>query len=770
MARSSSRQRKLPKRRRRPTQETPNDHIAHAEKIETALALQRAGELEQAKEIYCQVLTQDPNNSDAWHLLGMVLYSASAYPNALECLEKAHSLVGDHPELLGHLALVHHALGNDDRARAIYEVVLQTLPNDVNARNNYGVFLLEQGDLPEAESQFQEAIRIDPGSQQAHMNRANCLVRQNRLHDAEEIYRSLLQENAENLDVQGNLGECLRRQCKWQEAAETLQNVVGKRPGDLVSRMTLARTLVNQGRFDEAKSRFADLVREYPDYAKARHYLGTTLLDLKDFAGAESAMQSALAIDPNDSHALCSLGFLYIETDRRREAVDCFSRAVQRDPSMSEAHGCLLYLMSGDPEISPDELYHAHVRWGEMHGNVASVGQHLNRRDVDRRLRIGYASGDLREHAVAVFFEPLLRLRDRSQFEVFCYSESGKHDHVTDRLQQLSDHWRVTLGYSDDQVAQMVHEDQIDILVDLSGHTAGNRLTAWARKPAPIQISWLGYPNTTGLKAIDYSLTCDVQNPVDEPTLHTEQLLRIPGGSFCFAPPQDAPELSPLPAIKKGHITFGSLHRPFKVSSKTHDLWASALKACPDATLIAFNTRFNDALKHELVAALTRRGIDESRIEVRSTYRGDSYLETYREIDIGLDATPWAGGTTTMEALWMGVPVIAYYGNNRPSRGTAGIVHHLGKPEWIARSTQQYAELVASLAGDLDELASLRRSLREMTLQTISDEQRFVSELEKSYRQVWTSWCESGESTKAPAPPLTAITHPSATTDSAGSC
>ncbi|WP_167546780.1 O-linked N-acetylglucosamine transferase, SPINDLY family protein [Stieleria maiorica] len=710
-------------------------------KIENALAMQRAGNLEQAKQLYCEVLSVVPDHADAWHLLGMTLYSAGAYPSALECLEKARGFMGDQPELISNLAIVYHSAGDARRAHQMLHQVIEADPENSETRNNLGVFLLESGHLEQAEQQFQRAIRIDPQSEQAAMNLANCWVRQNRLHDAEQVYHDLVQRNPGNLDVLGNLGECYRRQCKWEESLELLQRVVHCRPGDVVSKLTLARTLVNLGRLPEAAERFEQLVIEFPDNAKAHHYLGTVLLSLRDVARAKTEIRRALELDPTDAHALCSLGFVYIESDRRREAAECFAEAVKRDPRMSSAHGCLLYLMSGDPEISPEQLFEEHIRWGERHGNVQPIRRHTNRPDRERKLRIGYASADFREHAVTAFFEPLLRLRDRSMFEVYCYYESGVGDNVTERLKSLADHWRVTLGYSDQQVAQQIADDQIDILVDLAGHTSGNRLPAFATKPAPIQISWLGYPNTTGLQAIDYCLTCDVQNPIGEPTLHTEELIRIPGGSFCFAPPKNAPDVSSLPAAGKGYVTLGSLHRPFKISSTTHDLWAAALKACPNSKLLAFNTRFNEPLKAELISALAQRGISESRIEVRSTYRGDSYLETYHEIDIGLDATPWAGGTTTMEALWMGIPVIGFYGNNRPSRGTAGIVHHLGKPEWIARTTDQYASLVGSLAGDLESLAEIRRSLRELTRQTIADQQRFVTELQNAYRQVWQRWC-----------------------------
>lgn len=734
------------------------------QQLDNAIKLQQAGQLEAAKNIYCEVIAKDPTNANAWHLLGMTLYSGGIYPDAIECLQKAIAFSGESPTLLGHLALIEHASDNSLHAIALLNKAIELDPDNTELVNNLGVLLLELGQLKEAQAKFEIVLKRQPEFTQASMNLANCLVRQNQLYDAEAIYRQLLErieslsetsggsvEDENKLDILGNLGECLRRQCRLNESIEVLNQVIKARPNDLVSRLTHARSFVKLGQHQEAKELFTGIIDEFPGCSKAMHYLATTLQDLGDLKGAEEQLYRSLELSPNDAHALCSLGFIHIESERRDEARICFEKAISIDNSMSEVHGCLVYLMTGDPEVSPQQLFEAHKQWGEAYGCKQPFNGHSNDRTETRKLRIGYASADLRQHAVAGFFEPLLRLRDNEQFETFCYYEHTTNDSVTEKLKAMTDHWRVTFGFSDQQVFQQVLDDQIDILVDLSGHTFGNRLTAWSMKPAPIQISWLGYPNTTGLKAIDYTFTCEVQNPPDEPTWHTEQLLRIPGGSFSFLPPEHAPELTPLPADTKGHITFGSLHRPFKISAKTHDFWAAALHANPDAHLLAFNTRFNDRSMAELRAALVERGIEDARIDIQNQFTGKSYLEIYKEIDIGLDVTPWAGGTTTMQALWMGVPMIAIYGNNRPSRGTAGIVHHLGYPQWIAKDESEYGEKLGQLASDLDQLRELRKSLRQQTVQTIADEQRFVTEVEKAYRAIWRHWCQSSSATSSPA-------------------
>ncbi|OYP32334.1 tetratricopeptide repeat protein [Rhodopirellula sp. MGV] len=733
-----------PKRSRGRRQSTrATDGASLAELIATALELQNQGKLAEAKQLYCQVLAQDPTNADAWHLLGMTLYSGAAYAEALECIQKARQFGEDRADLIGHLALIRHAMGQSDQAIEIMRAVIDAEPANPEHYNNLGVMQLESGKVVDAQVAFEQSLQLAPGDAQAAMNLGNCLMRQNRLIDAESMFRTLLADNPANCNLITNLGECLRRQTRFEEALEVLEQAIVQNPHDQVMRVTHARVLEKLDRLEEAKKSLVSVVNDFPSSAKAYHYLGHTLMRLGEVEAAEENLRHALQLSPDNPHALCSLGFTQIAADRRQDALETMKEAVRIDPSHSEANGCVLYLMTGDPSFSPEEVFQEHLRWGERHGSPNPIDNHQNDRDPNRRLRIGYASADFRKHAVSVFFEPLLRLADSSQFETFCYYEYGVSDEVTRQLKSYSDHWRTTVGYSDEQVVRQVIEDKIDILVDLSGHTSGNRLTAWSNKPAPVQISWLGYPNTTGLKAMDYTLTCEVQNPLDEPSYHSEELLRIPGGSFSFQPPGDAPELTPLPALRNGYVTFGSLHRPFKISETTQDMWAAAMHACPNSKLLATNTWFNERSKQEIRDGLVARGIDRERIEIRDTFESGNYLTAYSEIDIGLDATPWAGGTTTMGALWMGVPVVAIYGKNRPSRGTAGIVHHLGHPEWIARSQSEYAEKLRALSSDVDALAALRQTLRQQTSDTIANEQRFVTEVEKAYRSIWKRWCES---------------------------
>ncbi|TWU05751.1 O-linked N-acetylglucosamine transferase, SPINDLY family protein [Stieleria varia] len=709
--------------------------------VEGALQLHRAGDLGGAKAIYCEVIQREPTNADAWHLLGMTLHAGGEDEQALECLAQADALVPGHPELLANLGWVYRSLGRYEPACDVLERAIKADPSSVPARCSLGAVFSELGQVDDAEQQYQAALAIDPGHCVALMNLGNLRQSQGRSRDAEQLYREVLSRNPGDSLVMMNLGEALRQQGKWDLAIEMLTGALRVNPMLVQAAVGLGRTLQAARRLAESESIFRQVIRQRGDYAKAYHYLGKTLLDAGDAEAAQAEIRHALELDPRDAFAVCTLGFVRLEMGQRDEAAECFSRAIELNPDLSEAAGTLLYLRSTDPGVEPAELFHQHCQWGQRYGEWPKVS--IGERDMraDRRLKIGYVSPDFRNHAIASYIMPVMKSHDGECVEVYCYAEVASPDHVTEQLMRHADHWRFTNGLSDDQVAQQVVEDGIDILVDLAGHTSKNRLLVFARRPAPVQMTWLGYPNTTGLKAIDYRLTCQTQDPEGEETWHVEQLLRLPGGSFCFSVPENAPAVHPTPAMNAGHVTFGALHRPIKITDSVRDLWAAVMHAVPGSKLLVFNTRFTQSAASDLRDGLIARGVSAERMEIRSRYDGASYLETYHEIDIALDVFPWAGGTTTLEALWMGVPVLAMYGDRRSARSTAAIVENVGHGAWVARSTAQYVQLAAKLASDWNALQASRARLRTDVQSTIVDAKRFTASLENAYRDAWRLIC-----------------------------
>ncbi len=746
MAKPSDRSRanqlgKKPKRRRVIHSANPARRSAMDLELSTALELHRAGKIDEAQIRYNKILEQEPENADAWHLLGMTFFAQQQLGTALDCLAKADRFSPQNCFILANLGLVRRASGDLVGAVEDLQRAAALAPKSLDIRTNLGTVMLEQKNIDAAAKQFEFVLSMDADHEQAAMNLGNLRQSQQRFQDAESLYRRVIARHPNSALVHHNLGESLRNQGLWQAAADAFARAIELDSNSFESQLNLGRTLSNLSRVPESQQIFARLIKQDPSRGKSFHYLGKLLFEQGDLPAAASNIKQALQLSPQDEFAICSLGFVYLEMGETAEAECCFRRALAIDPEQVTAHSCLLFLMSGNPDLDQSTLFEEHQRWGIQHGAVSPLGSFRNSRDPQRRLRIGYVSPDFRRHAVAGFFRPVLEQHDPLRVETYCYAEVVAPDEVTASFQQLADHWRSTVGLSDGQVAGQVIADEIDILVDLAGHTAGNRLRVLAYRPAPIQVTWIGYPNTTGLSAIDYRLTCAVQNPVDEPTYHTEQLIRMPNGSFCFSAPSLAPSLGPPPIRRQGHVTFGSLHRPSKISADVRKLWANVLKANAESRLILFNTRFTDQSAALIRDDLVRLGIDSDRIEIRNQNCGESYLTVYDEIDIGLDVAPWAGGTTTMEALWMGVPVVALYGQRRSARSTAAIMSQVNLSDLIAYTETQYVSLATQLAQNVPRLELLRVELRPTLERTICNVERFTRDLEQEFQRMWTEWC-----------------------------
>ncbi len=717
-------------------------------RLDDARDLHQRGCLEAAKEVYLEILARDPKHADAWHLLGMLLYQGGHAKSALECLHKADALAPDHPELLSNLGVVYLALRELPLARASLERAVAARPDSVSALNNLGTVLLELRDYAAAEQRFREALQHQPRHHQALSNLGNALQHQLRQREALECHRRVLLDDADNLAALNNLGACLMSMGRQQEAVEAFQRAVTVCPTSTEARINLGRAFLGLRRSQEAMDCFEQLLAREPQSPQGHHYLGQALEQDGQHDRSLGCLRRAIELDPNYAHAHSALAFSYQRRGDLAKAGECHRTALDLRPDSHDTHSCLLFMMSGDPTVSPEQLLQEHLRWGEMHGQVEFVfPQRVAKADVLRPLRVGYVSPDFRDHAVTAYFGPVLQNHSSESVETFCYSELSVEDDVTQQLKQHANHWRATCGISDRQVAQMIHDDQIDILVDLAGHTAGNRLRALAYKPAPVQVTWLGYPNTTGLKAVDYFLTNAIQNPPDE-QFHTEELVRLEIDT-CFCPPAAAPDVGPCPAREPGRVTLGSLHRYQKISQQVLDLWAQVMRALPSARLLLFHTSLTGDVKDHLHTQLTRRGIDPRRFELLDQTDDPHYLYVYHRIDIGLDVFPWNGGTTVREALWMGVPVVGLYGDRSSARSTAAALHQAGLPELIARSPSEYVQIVEHLSNDLNRLQDLRDSIRRRVRDTLCNAPAVTRGIERAYRQMWRKWCQSPQVTNA---------------------
>lgn len=432
------------------------------------------------------------------------------------------------------------------------------------------------------------------------------------------------------------------------------------------------------------------------------------------------------------------------ELDRLEEASDCLRHELELDPGNSVTHSDLLFLLSRADMLTPRQAVEEYRRWGELYADqlTLSAAAHANPPEPERALRVGYASADFRRHAVAHFVEPVLARHERRAWRVFCYSNCARPDDMTLHLRGIADEWRDISGLSDDTAARLVRGDGIDILIDLSGHTAGNRLLMFARKPAPVQMTWLGYWGGTGMAAMDYRITDHFADPEGESdAAYREQLLRLPHSKWCYLPPAAMPECNALPARSRGYVTFGSLSNFARVSGETLRAWALLLRRIRQARLRILAAPSGESLDR-MLEIFDAADIHADRLDLIGRLPAQTYLRQYLELDIALDPFPMNGGTTTCDCLWMGVPIISRSGSSGVSRSGLSILSNVGLGQLVARSWEEYIDIAARLAADLSALAQLRASLREkMAASPLLDAQGFTRNLEALYRGAWRNWC-----------------------------
>jgi protein O-GlcNAc transferase len=581
-----------------------------------------------------------------------------------------------------------------------------------------------------------------------HFRLGDALWGQGKFDEAVAAYRQVIGIKPDFAAAHCNLGLALAAQGKLDEAVAAYRRAISIKPDFTEAHSNLGNALSGQGKLDEAVAAYRRAISIKPDFAAAHSNLGNVLSGQGKLDEAVAAYRRAISIKSNYAEAHSNLGSALASQGKLDEAVAAYRQAIGIKPDFPEAFSGLLFCLNYDDKLTNDHLFAAHREWDERYGQRApTFTTYGNDRDATRRLRIGYLSPNFREHSVAHFLEPLLRGHDRQKVEVFCYAEVTRFDSVTTRLQGLADHWLVTVGLSDQRLAERIRTDGIDILVDVAGHTAGNRLPVFARKPAPVQVTWLGYPNTTGLKAIDYRLVDAVTDPAGEADAWaSETLMRLEDGFLCYRGLRNGPEPTPPPCLKTGTVTFGSFNNPAKVSTATFDAWAKLLSRLPLARLILKGIWFADAATRALFSArLGERGVAADRVELVTWLPGAAeHLALYHRVDIALDPFPYNGTTTTCEALWMGVPVITLRGHRHAGRVGASLLTRVGLTDWIADSPEEYVEIALAQAGNPLRLHHLRRTLRpRMTTSSLCDVSAFTCKMEAAFRTMWQNWCRA---------------------------
>ena len=709
--------------------------------LEEGLRHHQAGRIEEAAKNYRQILAEDPRQPDAMHLLGVVAQSVGQLDEAVELISESLRINPNNIAAMNNLAGVLKDQARYEDAAGFYEAAIEADPNSAHVHSNLGIVLQQLGRTEDATACHRRALALDPQSFAAHCNLGAVLKEQGHLAEAGEYYRAAIALNPQAHEPHVNLGVVFKEQAKFAEAEDCFMRALAIQPESDAALTNLGATLKEQGRLPEAIGSLRLALRINPRSHFALLNLGNALKDAGNFAEAGECLRHAVAIKPNWHLAHNNLGTVFNQLGQASRAADCFRRALELKPDYHPAHSNLLFTLNYLPGTDRAELFAEHRRFDAQfcQGFHDLISLHQNTVEPERRLRVGFVSGDFREHSVAHFIAPVFAGHDATAFEIFCYANQHVNDAVTARLRATVGHWREVAGLSDEELADAIRRDLIDILVDLSGHTARHRLLVFARKPAPVQVSMIGYMQTTGLSAMDYRITDERLDPIGQTEAYnTEKLIRLLSGAATLQPPAECPESNSLPALTNGYITFASFNNLAKVTREALAAWAKIMTALPDSRLIAVGRAGNT-----LVQTLADHGIAADRIEMIDRLPLRDYLALHHRVDFLLDTFPYCGGTTTLLAMWMGVPFITLAGKTPTSRASAGLLDGVGLGrELIAENESDYVTKTISAVSNLPQLAEWRATLRPRLAPLLDNGAGYVRELEFHFRAIWREWCE----------------------------
>lgn len=569
------------------------------------------------------------------------------------------------------------------------------------------------------------------------------------LKQAEYTCKEILKVQPDNYDILNILGNVYLDIRRFDLAITCFQKIVQLNPNSADAYAFLGQAFLAQNEMNKALESYNQALIINHNSIDALHNKGFILEKQGKLVEAVENYLLSLRIKPDSVEGLNNIGNLLKDMGQLNEADIYYKRALQINPTHSIIYSNLLLSMNYNAKYNALSIFTEHLNFAKrcaesFYSNIAS---YTNERRVTRSLRIGYVSPDFRKESVGFFIESVLASHNHQDFEIFCYHNLLVQDEMTERMKAHANNWRNIVGMSDEKVVELIHEDEIDILVDLIGHTRSNRILVFARKPAPIQVTWLGYPNTTGLSTMDYRI---VDNFTDPPGMteefNTENLIRLPGCFLCYLPDKNSPDVMKLPAHTKGYVTFGTFNTLAKVSPETIILWSKILKRIPNSKLIMKTQSLSDQATHQyLKNQFLQHGVTEERLELLSWVSSfQEHLEIYNRIDIVLDTFPYNGTTNTCEAMWMGVPVVTLEGNTHVSRVGVSLLSNVGLTDLIAKTQDEYIEKSVQLANDIEKLHLLRERLRGMmTRSPLTDSKQFTINLENFYRQMWETYCKS---------------------------
>jgi protein O-GlcNAc transferase len=717
------------------------------------LTLMAQNKLDESIAAYRRTVALKPDWAEAHNNLGTVLQERGYVDQAVESFNRALELQPGNADF-------HYNLGNSllrlermDEAATKFRDAIALRPNYAAAYSNLADVLCTLNRMPEALTAAQEAVRLRPEYPDALNNLGSILFCLERMDEAIVAFERAIAIQPNFVDAHNNLGNALNGIGKFEKAVSAYQRALALEPNRVDILCNLSGALRSDKQFDAALEAVRQAVALRPDDPSTWQAVAAVHSANEELDEAVTAYRQALARAPTSHAAHTDLGNALMTAGRLTEAIDCYDHAAELGPNDFVAASNRLFTLQFHPDYDAQRQLAEHRIWDQKYAGALrdAIAPHANDRSPDRRLKIGYVSPDFREHCQALFTEPLLANHDHEHFEIFCYSAVVRPDAITNRLKSYADVWRSTRGMADAAIADLVREDGIDILVDMTMHMANCRPLLMARKPAPVQVAWLAYPGTTGMATMDYRLTdpyLDPENLHDD--RYSERSIRLPDTFWCYDPRameadsspggEPMPEPGPLPASLKGYVTFGCLNNFCKVNDAVLERWTRIMREVDRSRLRLLAP--NGQARQRTRDRIAEFGVSGERIDFVARQSRRAYLREFDHIDICLDTLPYNGHTTSLDSFWMGVPVVTQVGNTVVGRAGLSQLSNLKLTELAATSEDDFVQLAVEWSRDLPRLAELRRTLRpRMLASPLCDGKRFARSIESAFRTMWRQWC-----------------------------
>ena len=734
-----------------------------SEALRRAVVAHRASSLNQAEQLYRAILKAHPGNPDANHNLGVLALQmhqpVASLPYLIAALDAAPDreqhwlsyvdalLQAGHPEAASHWLRMGRERGYDG---AVWEALeARTTQNEPNDQEKTTLVKLFTGAYyPEAMNIARAMTLRWPANALAWKVLGASLKRTGQIEEALTALQKTAELDAQDAEAHSNLGNTQRQLGHMEAAVKSCRRAIALNPEFAQAHSNLGNALLDLGQLEEAIACYRAALKINPRYAEAHSNLGTALLESGQLDEAVLCFEQSIWLNPDFAPAYNNLGTAQRERGQQDDALQNFKRALELRPDFLKARSNILFTCNLMPDQHAAPMLAEARRYGDaVAAKVKAFTEWDNDPDPQRQLRIGLVSGDLRDHPVARLLESVLAALQRQahgRIEVLLYSTHLQSDAVSERLKAHCLIWRRAAELSDADLAREIRADGVDILIDLSGHTAHNRLPLFAMKPAPVQASWLRYMASTGVRAIDYLIADPWTVPDSALGNFTEKVWRLPRSCLCMTAPEIDIAVSPLPALANGYVTFGCFNNLSKINLKVIAAWAKILQAVPNSRLFLKAGQYSETgVRHRLEESFTNLGIKADRLIMEGISTRQSHFESLQKIDVALDTFPYAGVSTTAETLWMGIPVLALSGNRVLSRLGVSLLNNAGLPEWVANDVDDYVARAVQHAGDVKRLAALRSTLRAQVLASpVFDAEQFALHFEEAMRGMWAAWCE----------------------------